>query len=401
MKSKMVIVSIGGGAGNIINSLTFATVPEWVQVLHLDSDERMEELAPEIKKMLIGSEQFEGQGSGGDHVVVEKAVLSCASTIVPLLTDAKIVLVLACLGRGTGSGGALAMAKILQEQKLLSFFMMILPFSFEGHTARNIAEQTVSHLRGNGAIVIPIMHDILYQQFPENRKANETFHMSDRFLADGVLGFIEILRCRRGLIPIDYASLKAVFKQKDVICTFGAGFAEGENKEEAAIANLMQSPLLGGSEYVQKADVVIVTLIGGSAMTSDSMKRCLEMLTAKLNPTAKTLIGANILPEKNDAIQLTMLMIQYSQSQTASLLAFKEDKSSNPNKTAIIKMKRRDPRHSDLQLMLPLEEPVLSLGIFSDGEPTIVNGQRLDPPTFQRLGLSLEQLAAPESVVSG
>ena len=275
----------------------------------------------------------------------------------------------------------------MKEANVLTFFFTTFPFVFEGNSKRNVAESSLKALRNNAEVVIAIQNDLLFTCLSADELANETFKQANQILADGVIGIAELVRCR-GLLSIDFPSLKTVLSRKEAFCSFGIGQAIGDGKSVRVIENLFQSPMLGGKDFVDKADVVIATLIGGEDMSIGEMQQCLSDLNTRLNSTTQTIIGANVVSEKGDQLQISMLAIQFPKNHNKVRIS-KKQKYFKPAS------KRRGKRNltnidSPNQLILPFNEEGHGLGIFSDCAPTIYQGQNLDIPTYQRLGINLD-----------
>jgi len=152
---------------------------------------------------------------------------------------------------------------------------------------------------------------------------------------------------------------------------------------------LFQSAMLGGVDFIDQADVIIATLIGGKDMNIGEMQDCLNELNSKFNSSTKTIIGANINKSKEDEIQISMLIVKYLKKKNPI-------KSIRPpgTKSSSNRKKRLPPgvneEGSSNQLTLPFNEEGHSLGIFRDTPATIFNGQNLDIPTFQRLSIKID-----------
>ena len=386
---KVVVLGIGGGAGKIIRCIATQNVGEWIRLVHLDTDQHDISQPSEIESHLIKNEWVDGQGCGGDPTLGENTIREYLPKIKDSVTDAQLLIVVTCLGRGLGSGGAQAITRLVKDENILTFFFVTVPFGFEGSSNRSIAENSLVTLRKQTDIVIAIQNDLLFTQFSDNQQVSEIFDNANRFLADGIIGIAELVRCK-GLISIDFPSLKSVLKKREAFCSFGIGRADGEGKESKVVDNLFQSPLLGGREFVNKSDVIVATLVGGESMNMGEMKQCLNTLNAQLNSTTKTIIGANVNPEKNDMLQISVLSIQYpkrDQNVRRRSPSKKNHAAFNSKKSPLqLSKDSADPA----QPTLPFTEDGYSLGIFSEAPATIYDGQNLDIPTFQRIGIKLK-----------
>ena len=385
---RVVILGLGGGAGKILTCIATKSDANWIQLVHVDTDKEDQLYHERLHSETIANEWVSGQGCGGDSLLGENAIRSSIGQVRNIIKDSELLLVIACLGRGTGSGGVQAISRLVKEDNILTFFFTTFPFDFEGNSKRNVAESSLKTLRKNAEVVIAIQNDLLFTCLSADELANETFKQANQILADGVIGIAELVRCR-GLLSIDFPSLKTVLSRKEAFCSFGVGQAIGDDKIKRVIENLFHSPMLGGKDFVDKADVVIATLIGGEDMSMGEMQQCLSDLNDRLNSTTKTIIGANVVSEKGDQLQISMLAIQFPKNHTKIRISGKQK---YPKGAPIRRRGKRNFASTDspYQLTLPFSEESHALGIFSDCAPTIYQGQNLDIPTYQRLGINLD-----------
>ena len=359
----------------------------WIQLVHVDTDEEDQIRGELVHSETLKNEWVNGQGCGGDAILGENAIRSSVARIRGAIANSDLLLVIACLGRGTGSGGVQAVSRLVKEENILTFFFVTLPFAFEGNNKQHVADKSLKELRGGADVVIAVQNDLLFRAFPADTQASETFKYANQILADGVIGIAELIRCR-GLLSVDFPSLKSILSRREAFCSIGIGKAKGENKISSLIDNLFLSPMLGGKDFVDKADVIIATLIGGDDMSIGEMQKCLVELNNQLNPATKTIIGANVVSDKGEEIQISMLVIQFPRNNTKIRI---EGHSPNKRKSVVKKKAGRNLSEtvSPYQLTLPFGDEGHTLGLFANSPATVYQGQNLDIPTFQRLGINL------------
>lgn len=389
---KAVILGIGGGAGKIIQTISTDKNGDWASLAYLDTDVQDLEFHKGVLHVPLGSEWTQGMGCGGDVTLGENATAASASRIKEVIAGSDLVVVLACLGGGTASGGVQALARLLRDQKKLAFFFVTLPFAYEGNSRRAIADQAATALRGTAEVVVTVPNDLLFTHFPAHTGVAEAFELANGVMADGLLGVAELIRCR-GILPIDFASLRTLLREKHATCSFGVGRGQGESRVQAAIDDLFDSPLLGGKEFVQGADVIVATLVGGSDLSIGEMNDCLRALQQHLGSSSRVLTGANQDPALGEAIQLTVLCVHYQGPRPRPSTA--TSRHQNPAATA----KHPPPNHrggsldrndTTRQFKLPFEEERFLVGIFGNTNPTMYNGENLDIPTFQRRRVQID-----------
>jgi cell division protein FtsZ len=236
-------------------------------------------------------------------------------------------------------------------------------------------------------VVVTIQNDLLFTHVPAHTGVQDAFALANTVMADGLVGIAELIRCR-GILAVDFASLRTLLRKQAALCSFGVGRASGEGRVQAVIENLFESPLLGGREFVQGADVVVATLVGGPDLSIGDMNQCLQALQQQLNPSTRVITGANQDAAMSESIALTVLAVHYEgERPTADR---RRQSQSATTKTPAPGSRSRDKGDTTRQFKLPFEEERLSVGIFGNVAPTMHNGENLDVPTFQRRGVQIE-----------
>ncbi len=382
-KSELSILALGGGAGKIGRLVADTYSSRWLQIAYLDTDVRDLDFVDGVLQVPLGQEWTRDQGCGDDPVLGQHAAEASIEAIREAIGETKMLLVMTCLGGGLGSGAAATLARLAKEMELMSFFLVSLPMAGEGNGPRQIAENALRQLRSDADVVVAVPNDLLFNQLPTNTPAGDAFALANQVFADGLIGLAELARCR-GIIPLDFSSMKTVLKGREAHCSIGIGRASGEGKAAAAVEMLFQSPLLGGKEYVSRADAVIGTLVGGTDMALGDLNQCLAQVNEHLSPTTRSFLGANLVPERGDEMQLTLLAVHYQKAEAPASLP----RNTRPNRGLAPAL------DGTRQFKLPFVEEAGSLGIFDDSTATTHLGENLDIPTYLRRGITLD-LEAP------
>lgn len=381
--NRVAVIGLGNGGSRVIGELvTNETLGEEVQLAIADTDPRTFESVSGVIQISLGSDWAGSQGCGGDAGLGEKAATASASDLQEFLRGAHLVIVVAGLGKGTGSGAARVIARLLRQTQTMAIFVVTLPFAFEGNYCGERAAKDLHVLRDLVDAVIPIPNDLLFGSMPPDTAAARAFEVVNSVLADGVSGLTRLGRAEAHL-PIDFAAVRGLLKDRPSFCALGVGHGAGADRWQEVIRDFLACPFIGGAEALAKADGAILTLTGEAGLSVGEMTTCLSSLQQQCRPGARVMVGVYTDPKMQDEVQLTGLICRFAETRQEA------DAPPAPTRTASTGRKgKKKGANDDRQGELPLLEQ--ALGIFSDSPPTTVGGENWDIPTFQRRGVCID-----------
>lgn len=145
LEPKISVVGCGGAGNNVINSIYWSN--KRVETVAVNTDENKLERISAHKKILIGKDVTHGQGAGGFPEVGEHCADKARSALESVLRGSDIVIVVAGMGGGTGTGAAPIVADVAKGMDAVTFAIAINPFSYEkGRQAA--AKEGITKLRG-------------------------------------------------------------------------------------------------------------------------------------------------------------------------------------------------------------------------------------------------------------
>ena len=335
-------------------------------------------------KLPLGGDWTQEDGCGGDAVRGERAASASIEDIQTALAEAGLLVGLAGLGGGTGAGACKVVARLARQAKVPAMFVVTLPFSFEGEWRRQNAEKALVPLREVADAVIAIPNDRLFSALPADTPGGQAFRMADSLLAEGVAGLARIFSAE-GLVTAGLDNVKAILGKNKSSCTLGVGGGDGDECCKLALEAFLTSPLTGGEAALRETDAAVLTLLGGNDLSVRDIQTCLADFQAVFPRQARMEVGAYTDEHMGKHVQLTALMCSY-EGDAEQAVQSPVDATESIRRNATPKKPLEADR--DGQFRLPLTEH--SLGIFKPGEPTLVNGQNLDIPTFQRRGVDID-----------
>jgi cell division protein FtsZ len=358
-----------------------------------------------------------GLGTGGDPERGRALAEEHFPKLEALCEGTDVVLLLAGLGGGAGTGISPVLARAAKEAGALVLAFVTLPFACEGARRQQQAQHGLATLKAAADGVICLPNQKVFKLIDENTSVVETFNITAQLLADAVRGIWRLLT-HTGLIEIHFADLAALLRDRHVESAFAVAEAVGPTRSRDVLDKLLAHPMLDGGQALGESDAVLVSLMGGPDLTMAEINRVMEQINrhcehtqvlmgAALDETfrerlAVTLIAARRIappasePEAppGEAEQLENQLLNPNSGarpgsrfvppaptlppeQVEQLLARQSGRSARARKTPT----------RMLQSQLPLE--IISKGRFDKSEPTIHKGEDLDVPTYVRRGVAL------------
>ena len=355
---------------------------------------------------MLGEKLTRGMGAGGDPERGRTAAEEDAAKLKALCEGADVVFIAAGMGGGTGTGASPVVARIAKECGALVLGLLVLPFEWEG--SRRIRQANLGlhemKLAADGVICLP--NQKLFQLIDEKTSMVETFAMTHELLAQGVRGIWRMLM-RPGLINMDFADLCSVTRGRHSENCLALAEACGENRAREVVEKLLKHPLLDGGAALAEATAVLISIVGGPDLTMAEVNRMMGQLSRQCEG-AQIIMGAAIEESFAGKISITIVASRRPPDQPSTDATPTEydrqlvesSPSAGPSPARLIaptpealdKLLQNGAR--GIRKLSKLKQGQLSLEIISKGrfeksEPTVVQGQDLDMPTYIRRGMPL------------
>ncbi len=308
-KAEIKVVGVGGAGGNTISRLmqvgivgaeTVAINTDAQDLLYTDADQ----------KVLIGRELTGGLGAGADPKVGGEAAKESKEEIKKSLEGADMVFINCGLGGGTGTGGSPIVADIAKKLGALTVGIVTLPFGMEGKQRGSNATHGLESLEGVVDTLIVIPNDKLLEIVPDV-SITTAFKVADEILVNAVKGIAELIT-KPGLVNLDFADIRAVMGSGG-LAMIGMGESDSENRAVESVEKSLNNPLLDVD--IENATGALVNVSGGADITIKECQQIVEGVSAKINPDAKIIWGAQIIKELGDTIRAMLIITGVKSSQ--------------------------------------------------------------------------------------
>ena len=297
------VVGVGGGGTNAVNRMVEAGV-KGVEFIAVNTDRQALLMSDADKTIHIGEELTRGLGAGANPEVGCQAAEESRAEIREALAEADMVFVTAGEGGGTGTGAAPIIAEIAREEiGALTVGIVTKPFSFEGRTRRNQAEQGIDLLSQKVDTLIVIPNDRLLEIVDKKTSMLDAFRIADDTLRQGIQGVTDLITIP-GLINLDFADIRTVMKDAGT-AMMGIGLSSGENRALDAAQQATNSALLEAS--IAGASRVLFSISGGPDLTLTEVDEAARTVEACADENANIIYGQIIDESMGDSVRITVI----------------------------------------------------------------------------------------------
>jgi cell division protein FtsZ len=442
---KVRVIGVGGAGSNILDRAMLDGIDR-VELATANTDVQSLTGSVTNLKIQLGRNLTRGLGSGGDPELGLAAAEESSDEIQAAIAGYDIVFVCAGLGGGTGSGAAPYIAKLAKDAGALVLVLVAMPFTFEGRRRCAQAAASLQLVRQYSDAVICFENDRMAELTLPRMGIHEAFAAADVTISQSIRAMANLL-LQPGLIRLGFDDICSVIRDGDARALFGFGEAEGENRAHDALVKALRNPLMHRGEMLASAVNVIVQIRGGVNVTLGEIGNVMEELNRHVSDRTQLMMGIAIdssmgsrlsvslisslggsperpakadypalgeperveperlgsaptpavavLPEPVAHLQLgdepatngQKIEVQPSEEAMISEPGGKRPSGSRASKKEVVAADQADLKATPKKIEAKqevLQFDAVSRGRFEKSEPTIIDGQDLDVPTFLR-----------------
>ena len=299
------VVSVGGAGLNALDRVVLDGLEKaGVVVINTDVQSLTSSVAPH--KVQLGRTVTRGLGAGGDPELGYQAAVESTEEIREALSDANVIFVCAGLGGGTGSGAAPFVAQQAREAGALVIAFVTLPFTFEGKRRNAQAREALARLNEVAHSVICFENDRMGDMTAPHAGIHQAFAMADITISQSVRSIVNLIQ-RPGLIRIGFDDLLAALRAHNGRCLFGYGEADSDNRAHDALTQALKNPLMDRGRMLADATHVLVQVAGGPGLTLSEVEILMQELGRHVNEQTQILFGAAVDGRLGDRLSVTII----------------------------------------------------------------------------------------------
>jgi cell division protein FtsZ len=379
----ILIVGVGGAGGRIVHGLT-ELVPDPLRTAMIDTDADALAASSCVTKLQIGSHLAQGKGTGGDAGVGRRAATEDSEMIRGLVTDAAMVLLVAGLGGGTGSAVTIEALKAAGLAGIPTLCFATLPFKFESEGRTALARSVVPEIREatDGLILVP--NDKLFKSTGKDA-VSEAFPKAEESLGMCVLAVWKLLT-QPGYLNATASDLAQVAKPERGIAGLAWAEGRGRRRGQSAVKQLLAHPMMEDGAALADCKSVLVSVVAGEDLTLKDLGDIMAPIKSACGDETDVAVGTSIDPEWKSRLLLTVIAARPGgwSGVAAPRLAPEQPESDEP--PPLVENPIPAGR-AGVQTTLELEPA--GRGRFEDSDPTLLDGEDLDIPTYQRRRIKL------------
>ena len=421
------LIGLGNAGVNLADRISMNQGMD-LETVVLNSDQQSLSSSVSGTKISLGPLTTRGLGAGGDPEIGLDAARESQADIEAAVAGADIIFLCAGLGGGTASGSAGMVAEAAKKAGALLIAIVTSPFGFEGRRRTAQAAAALQEIGAHADAVVHFENDRMAELAAPRSGVSETFAACDELLG-GCIEAITRLVSAPGPLGVGLPDLLSVLDGGDGLCLFGTGTAAGENRAHEALEDAMASPLLDRGRLLAGAASVLVHISGPPSLSFAEVGAVMQEVARGAAEESLLQLGISTVPAK-DAPLIVSIIAKCGAAKPAPAvrqpapkpqppkpkpepvaeqkepLLTPEAPDETPEETPVATAPRPAPAPerpvSPVARPRPAQgeskasaspkikqetlqfEPV-ARGRFEKIEPTIVEGEDLDVPTFLRL----------------
>ncbi len=374
---RLLVVGVGNGAGRAVAELA-RQGPDG-PLLAVVNTEAAGEAVPggRVKTIQFGAQVIKGLGTGGDPRVGRRAAAEDAETLRALFRDVNWVILVVGLGGGTGTGAAPLVAEEARKAGVLVLALAMLPFEFEGRRRMEHARQGLLALQEAADGVICLPNQRLLELVEDRANLAQAFQQADTMVARGVCSLWRVL-CRKGVIHLDFSAVRTLLREGGGPCVFGCAEGEGPDRINQVLRALGSDPLLKRGQTLAQASSYLVSISGGEDLTLKEVDALARGVAAAAKEDALAMVGVSCDPALRERVLVTVLAV--------------EPGGDRPARPAPAEAAPPSAAPSGSELTQGNLFETAGQGRFKDVDPTIIEGDNLDIPTFIRRRIMIQKV---------
>lgn len=308
---RITVVGVGNGGLKVLNTLVKREL-KGVNLIAVDADRQVLRNNNAHIKILLESKKAIENSSESNPELMKDATLKVKEKIAGYFKEADLVVVVAMLGKDTGSGGAPEILKTAKEHNILTLGLAVMPYPDEGLT--DIAETAVKEIARNSDAYMLLYNENM-EQLGEETTLFDAYERMNNLLADSIQALVDIVK-QTGYINVGIKDIRTVLAGGGLCLISKSNTQEQQDpktRASAAIDSTVNDPLIQVSMHGAK-NVIVYAIVPKDFKRSER-KTIMETIRQYTGGNPRIIFGMS--PLKDDTNELHIYLIASGISEKA------------------------------------------------------------------------------------
>ena len=298
------LIGLGGCGGNLVSTLKLQT--DRVDLIVANTDHQDLTGRTNVPtRILLGPQCTAGKGAGGRPEVGAAATVESEPALAKVLSGADLVVIVAGMGGGTGTGAAPVVARLARQLGALTLAFVTMPFYVEKGQRSRTAEQGLTALTSEADAVVVVSNQKILNVVDPRTTLSVALTYSNTILGAAISGVVDQLSLP-SLMQLDFSHIRQTLSNAGQTM-LGIGSASGSDAAQRAMHHALKCDLLEGN--LLKARRVFVSIIGGSQLGLFDVQQAIEQIHRTINNEIDPVIGVVTSPHPahRDRVRVTLI----------------------------------------------------------------------------------------------
>jgi cell division protein FtsZ len=295
------LVGVGGAGVNILAQIHHKTSS--VEFIAMDSAKNSLQADFLTHTVKLGDDP-KSLGCGANPEKGRQAALQSSHQILDCFQNTDMIILVAGLGGGVGSGSLPVIAKIARQVCSVVVCFTVMPFPFEGKKRTQYAQETYNHLQEEQVVIVMLSNKRVLQHFSPRTSLVQILSEVGLQLTALINNFIGIIMSP-SLINIDFSDMRTIFSGGGRMYI---GSSSGSNETEIKIEQALKNEILELFDFSQ-ANRSILLIEAGSEFNLGALYDIGESLEGKSDNDVELIMGVNLSSGAVSEIRITIFML--------------------------------------------------------------------------------------------
>lgn len=302
------ILGIGGCGNNAVNAMYRMGITD-VDLIVANTDSDVLKKSPVSSKIQLGVELTNGMGATSPDIGREATAESIDEFCSLLEPSLQIVVLIAGMGGGTGTGATPVIADFFRRHNILTVALVTFPFEFEGESRRNVAIDGIVELKRSVDSILVVRNSAL-TELHGDLGFKKAFEKPDQVLFKAIKCITQVT-VNDYYANIDFSDLRSILKDAGSTI-MSCATASGIQRALDAVREVTCSPLLAQNDLRGCKKVLLLIVSGEEEATITEIETISNYIHNVAGKTVDIILGIGEDKSLEDLLSVTIIATSIS-----------------------------------------------------------------------------------------